>query len=403
MYKIKGDDSLKALNDIKILDLSEKLTVNLATMYLSSFGADVTKLEKPQKGDTARLWQPLKNNKSIYFNFLNGGKKSITLDITTPEGKEILKKIVPLYDVLCVSYKPGFMDSMGLGYEDLKKIKSDIIYASYTYFGESGPLKNKPGSSIVVQAKSVAMDMTGVINEYPVQAAPSIAEHYAAGYFAAGIVMAVADKKKRGIGQKLDISLQDSMFSCIEAAPAAYSTIGEVHTRKGNFDPSCAPYDTFETCDGYVAVGCATQPQWGKFCDALGFEDLKNDSRFVDNEGRRTEYLHVLRPLLAEKIIKLKKDYVEEKCCALGIPCSGVMNIQEITDMPNTHENGFTTKFISEKLGNLIYPTIPFELSKTPADSFKDAPKVGENTKEILEHAGLNIDTLKKLSDENII
>lgn len=394
---------MKALDDVKILDLSEKLTCSLATMYLKNFGAEVTKVENPKSGDGARAWQPVKEDKSIYFNYLNGGKRSITLDITTPQGKEIFKKMVSVYDVVCVSYEPGYMESIGLGYEDLKKINPCLIYASVTYFGEEGPMKNKAGSSLVSQARGVAMDMTGVIDEYPIQSAPSIAEHYSAGYLASGIVMALVDKAERGIGQKVDISLQDAIYSCIEAAPAAYSTVEEIHTRKGNFDPSCAPYDTFETSDGYVSVGCATQVQWERFCDALGFEDTKNDPRFLDNEGRRTDYLFVLRPILAEKIIKMSKLYVEEKCRSLGIPCGAVMDIAEITDMPNTKENNFITTVESKKLGKLVYPSLAFELSETPSEIFPDAPDLGEHTAEILKEFGFDSQQMDNYIKQGII
>lgn len=373
-----------ALQGVVILDLTQKLTGSLATMYMKNFGAEVIKVEAPE-GDKARKWEPMREDHSIYFNYLNGGKKSITLDYTTEEGKAILMKLIQKCDVFCIGEDVPNPERYGLDYESLKKEKTDLIYAAYSYFGQEGPMKTKAGSSLVAQARGVAMDMTGVINEEPVQSAPSIAEHYAAGFLASSIVMALVDKFQRGIGQKIDISLQDSIFSCIEAAPAAYSTVGEIHTRKGNFDPSCAPYDTFETSDGYVAVGCATQVQWERFCDVLGFEDLKNDSRFLDNEGRRTDYLFILRPLLQGKIIKMEKSYVENQCRTQGIPCCAVLNVKEITDMPNTIENHFIKEVESEKLGKLVYPSLPFTLSETPSEIFTEAPAFGEHTKEILE------------------
>ncbi|NCC17178.1 MAG: CoA transferase [Clostridia bacterium] len=373
-----------ALQGVVILDLTQKLTGSLATMYLKNFGAEVIKVEMPE-GDKARKWEPMREDQSIYFNYLNGGKKSITLDYTTEQGKEILLKLIQKCDVFCIGEDVPNPERYGLDYESLKKEKSDLIYAAYSYFGQEGPMKSKAGSSLVAQARGVAMDMTGIINEEPVQSGPSIAEHYAAGFFASSIVMALVDKHQRGIGQKIDISLQDSIFSCIEAAPAAYSTVGEIHTRKGNFDPSCAPYDTFETSDGFVSVGCATQIQWERFCDVLGFEDLKNDPRFLDNKGRRTDYLFILRPLLAEKMIKMEKSYVENQCRTQGIPCCSVLNIAEITDMPNTIENHFIKEVKSKKFGKLGYPTLPFTLSETPSEIFTDAPALGEHTKEILE------------------
>lgn len=394
---------MKALENVKILDLSEKLTVSLATMYLSGYGAEVTKVEQPGIGDRARVWAPVKEEKSIYFNYLNSGKKSLSLDIATKEGAEIFKKLVPFFDVICVDKEAGYMESLGLGYEDLKKIKEDIIYGSYSYYGETGPYKNKPASSLTAQAKGVAMDMTGMHEQYPVQSAPSIAEHYSAAYIATGIVMALIDKNIRGIGQKVDIALLDSIYSCIEAAPAAYSTVGEIHKRKGNFDPSCAPYDTFETEDGYVAIGVATQQQWLNFCDALDMQDLKEDPRFDDNEKRRADYMNHLRPILAERIIQYKKMDVEKKCRKQGIPCCAVLTIPEITDLPNTLENGYMTTAESEAFGTLKYPSIPFMLRDTPAVPFEDAPALGSDTEALLTAAGYGKAEMKAWKEKEII
>ena len=182
--------------------------------------------------------------------------------------------------------------------------------------------------------------------------------------------------------------LLDAIYSCIEAAPAAYSSVGEVHKRKGNFDPSCAPYDTFETSDGYVAIGVATQAQWEKFCEAMDLQALAADERFKDNEGRRTDYLDVLRPLLAKELIGYTKTDIENKCRKLGIPCCAVLTIPEITDLPFTLENGYMTEYDSEKFGKLKYPTIPFALSETPAEAFADAPELGADTADYLRKTG---------------
>ena len=245
--------------------------------------------------------------------------------------------------------------------------------------------------------------MTGVHNEYPVQSAPSIAEHYSAAYFATGIVMALIDRNIRGIGQKVDIALLDSIYSCIEAAPAAYSTVGEVHKRKGNFDPSCAPYDTFETSDGYVAVGVATQNQWEKFCDVLDLGDLKEDPRFIDNEGRRTDYMNILRPILAKRLSVYTKTEVENKCRTQGIPCCAVLTIPEITDLPNTLENGYMVSVNSEKYGTLRYPSIPFVLGDTKAKSFADAPALGKDTNACMEMLGITEKDIHTLQGKKVI
>lgn len=196
----------------------------------------MTKVERPDGGDKARSWELINKGDSLYFNYLNRGKKSIILDITTAEGTEILAKLLTFYNVICVGAEAGYMESLGLGYG-----KPDIIYASYSYYsyysyyGETGSYKNKPVSSLTAQAKGVAMDMTGVHNAYSVQSAPSIAEHDSAAYFATRIVMDLIDWNSRGISQKVDIALLDSIYSYIEAAPEVFSTVREVHKRKDNF------------------------------------------------------------------------------------------------------------------------------------------------------------------------
>lgn len=196
----------------------------------------MTKVERPDGGDKARSWELINKGDSLYFNYLNRGKKSIILDITTAEGTEILAKLLTFYNVICVGAEAGYMESLGLGYG-----KPDIIYASYSYYsyysyyGETGSYKNKPVSSLTAQAKGVAMDMTGVHNAYSVQSAPSIAEHDSAAYFATRIVMDLIDWNSRGISQKVDIALLDSSYSYIEAAPEVFSTVREVHKRKDNF------------------------------------------------------------------------------------------------------------------------------------------------------------------------
>lgn len=375
------------LKNIRILDLSEGLVCSLATLYLSRFGAEVTKVENPD-GDPVRRWGPWKGVESLYFQYLNGGKQSIVLNLETEAGREQFKRLLPRYDVLCVNDSEGRLEALGLGYEALKVVNPDLIYAVYSYFGSEGPMRNRPGSSLVVQALGVAMDMTGVVGGPPIQSAPSIAEHYAAGYLATGMLFALIHKAQQGGGQRIDISLQDSIFSCIEAAPAACSTVGEIHTRKGNFDPSCAPYDTFAVADGYVAVGVATQQQWEKFCDVLGFEDLKSDPRFLTNEDRRTDYLEVLRPVLEARMRGMGKLEVESKCREQGIPCGAVLTVAEITDMPNTAENGFLQTWEDPEAGTVRAPELPFALSEDSARPHEKAPALGEHTQAVLSAAG---------------
>jgi len=387
---------MKLLDGIKILDLSTGLAPALATKYLAAFGAEVIKVEKPGAGDMTRKWEPLKDGRSLYFNYLNGGKKSVALDIASGVGNAIILELVKKIDVFVESFQPGYMETIGLSYEILQDINPDLIYVQYSTFGDNGPDKNRPGSSLVAQAKSVAMDMTGVIGQEPIKSEPSVGEHYASGNLAAGIMLALINRERHGGGQKLDVSLVDSLFNCIEAAPAAYSTVGEIHTRKGNFDPSCAPYDTFKTKDGFIAIGIATDAQWFKFCDALELKHLKEDSRFQTNEGRVDDYLNKLRPLVEKETMVYTKSEIEEKCRVEGIPCSAVFDISEIMSHPNTKANHFMCELESKQFGQMCVPNLPFELSRSTAEISCDGPELGANTEEVLDGLGYTADAIKE-------
>lgn len=394
---------MKALENIKILDLSSGLASDLALMYLTAFGAEVTQVESPQSGSEERNWEPSRDGTSYYYNYLNSGKKSITLNLESEAGKEIFKKLLPKYDVVCVSSRPGWMEEQGLGYESLKAVKEDLIYASCTPYGLEGTHTEKAASSLTVQALGVAMDMTGVQDGYPVSSQPELMEHYAAGYLATGILLALIERNKSGIGQIVDISLQDSIFSCIETAPVAVSTINEIQTRKGNHDPSCAPYDSFQTKDGYVTIGVATQAQWEKFCDVMELGSLKEDPRYATNELRCRDYLTALRPELAEILKEWSKFEVEKRCRSRGVPCCAVLAVDEICDMPNTIENGFIIEKNSEVLGRVKFPALPFTLSRTPAEIFSDAVEPGEDTESCLREAGFSEDEIREAHEQTAI
>lgn len=199
----------------------------------------------------------------------------------------------------------------------------------------------------------------------------------------AAVMLALIDREKRGVGQLVDISLQDAMYSCIEAAPVAYSTIGEVQSRKGNDDPSCAPYDTFQTADGYLAVGCAAQDHWERFCDALGFDDLKNDPLCATNDDRVANYASYLRPALAERLLRWEKFDAEKRCRDAKIPCCAVLDVREIVDAENTRVCGFL-----QQQGDFCFPSMPVILAETPPTYSERVPVLGADNDAILSEGG---------------
>ncbi len=395
---------MRSFEGIKVLDLTENLSGNLTTMYLANFGAEVIKVEKPTSGDKSRNWQPQKEGKSLYFAYLNRGKKSITIDIHQQEGIDVLKKLITDVDVICESLGAEFMEKNGLGYEHVQSLNPKIIYASQSYFGHTGPYKKRPGSSCSTQALGVTMDMTGVYGGPPIKSGPSMGEHYTAGYLASGIMLALINKQLTGEGQKVDVSLLDSLFSTIEAASAAYSLLEEIQTRKGNFDPACAPYDTFETNDGFVAIGVANELQWQNLCKhVINMPELIEHPVYYENEGRCKDYLHNLRPILAEYLLTCSKYDIERLCREVGIPSGEVLDVPSIVDHPHIVDNGFLTEMNDKEVGKVKIPTLPIALSETPAILNESAPLLGENTDEVLSGFGFSKETISELKFKKIV
>lgn len=395
---------MKPLDGVRVIDFTENLAGSLTTMYLASFGAEVIKIENPEEGAKTRKYQPLKDDKSLYFAYLSKGMKSLGIDISKEESKDIIEKLIKKSDVICESNEPGYMEKFGLAYEDVKKLNPEIIYASQSYYGQTGPMKNIPGSSCTAQAYGVSMDMTGVDGGEPIKAGPPMGEHYSAGYMASGIVMALIRKKIDGYGQKIDVSLLDSLFSTIEAAAAAYSMNGEIQTRKGNFDPACAPYDTFQTNDGFVSVGVASEIQWKNFAThVVNMPELVTHPVYSTNTGRCQDYLNNLRPILAEYIMKCSKYDIERLCRDYGIPSAEVMDIDGMIEHPHISENDFLCEFDNKNTGKFIYPSLPISLSDTPAVMENDIPSLGENTEDILKEIGYDNADIESFKDIRLI
>jgi CoA:oxalate CoA-transferase len=395
---------MRPLDGIRVIDFTENLAGNLTTMYLASFGAEVIKIENPNKGLKTRKYEPLKDKQSLYFAYLSKGTKSLGIDISKEESKDIIENLIKNSDVICESNEPGYMEKFGLAYEDVKKINPEIIYSSQSYYGHTGPLKNTPGSSCTAQAYGVSMDMTGVHGGEPIKAGPPMGEHYSAGYAASGIVMALIRKKMDGYGQKLDVSLLDSLYSTIEAAAAAYSMNGEIQTRKGNFDPACAPYDTFQTNDGFVAVGVASEIQWQNFAKyVVNMPELVTHPIYSTNTGRCDDYLYNLRPILADHIINCSKYDIERLCRDYGIPSAEVMDIDGMIKHPHIAENNFLSEFNNENIASFVYPSLPIVLSETPALMENEIPFVGEDTEDILGSLGYDNDFIKTFRNEKAV
>lgn len=287
------------LADIKILDFTRVLAGPYSTMVLADLGADVLKIEMPGTGDDARAFGPFIGKESAYFMSINRNKRSMTLNLKLGDGKKIAQELVKRADVVVENFRPGTMEKLGLGYEDLKKLNPNIIYAACSGFGHSGPHMTKPAYDAIVQAMGGIMSLTGQEGGEPTRIGASIGDITAGIFTAVGIISALYCRKKTGIGQKVDVAMLDCQVAILENAIARYFVSGEIPKPIGNRHPSVTPFDTFDTTNGKIMVSIGNDRLWAQFCTLVGREELIKDERFVTN-GARTENHDQIRPIVRE-------------------------------------------------------------------------------------------------------
>ena len=317
-----------ALSGIRVLDCTRVLAGPYATMVLADLGADVVKVEEPTRGDEARDVGPFIGRPSAYFISLNRGKKSLTLNLKEPDGRQIFIELAAKADVVVENFRPGTMERLGLGYETLRERNPRLIYAACSGFGQTGPLAGRAAYDIVIQGMGGVMSITGTPGGEPVRVGVSIGDITAAFFTVIGILAALQARERTGEGQLVDVGMLDSQVAILENAIIRFTTTGEVPQPLGTRHPSIAPFEAFPAKDGHVifAVGTA---HWGAFCRALGRADLVNEERFATN-ALRAENVEELRALIAE--VSPEKTVAEWIAVMedSGVPCGPINTIEEI-------------------------------------------------------------------------
>src|SRR5207344_1089706 len=288
------------LSHIKVLDLSRVLAAPWAAQNLADLGAEVIKVERPLKGDDSRAYAPpyLKDEQgketreSAYFCAANRGKKSITINISKPEGQQLVRELAKQCDVLIENYKFGDLARYGLGYDDLKKINPRLIYCSVTGFGQTGPYRERPGYDFMIQGMGGMMSVTGEPDDAPgggpQRAGVPIADIITGMYASIAICAALAHRERSGKGQHLDLALLDSQIALLAYQNTNYFSTGKAPRRIGNLHPNIVPYQPFRTKDGSVILACGNDNLYRKFCEVAGCPSLASDARFASN-GKRVE------------------------------------------------------------------------------------------------------------------
>ncbi|MEA1972807.1 MAG: CaiB/BaiF CoA-transferase family protein [Candidatus Cloacimonadota bacterium] len=394
----------KPLEGVKVLDLSRILAGPYCTMLLGELGAEIVKVEIPEKGDDSRHFGPFKNGQSVYFISINRGKKSITVNLKSEEGIKIIKDMVKHFDILIENFRPGTMEKLGIGYEVLKDINPRLIYAASSGFGHSGPDSKKPAYDMLMQAMGGMMSITGWEDAPPTRVGMSIGDIGTSLFTAIGINSALYQREKTGFGQKIDIAMLDCQVALLENAVVRYQVDGKPPTPVGNRHPTITPFQAFKAKDDYFVLPIGNDNLWVKFCNAVGKEELIADSQFVSNKAR-TENIDILIPILDKMFITKNVQEWLNILQAKGIPCGPINSIDKVMDYEQIIARNMIVEVDDEKAGITKIAGNAIKMTSIPENSNRNsAPKLGEHTQEILaEYLDYDEEKIKQLKNDGAI
>ena len=390
----------KPLEDIVVLDLTRVLAGPYCSMILANLGAKIIKVERPETGDDARSFGPYKNGQSAYFVSLNRGKKSIAIDLKKPEGKQIIKELTKVSDVVLENFKPGTMRKLGLSYDVLNKINSRIVYAAVSGFGHTGPYSEKPAYDMIAQALGGIMSITGQPGGEPTRVGSSIGDIIAGMFGAIGIITALYERVFTCKGQMVDVAMLDGQVAVLENAIARYAISGEVPGPIGSRHPSITPFGGFKTKNSWVIIACGNQAIWEKFCKAVDREDLLEVEEFKTNE-KRTENYEKIKPILDEIILQKTTEEWLKILESNGVPSSAINTVDKLFNDPQVKARKMIIETEQPDMGKIHVAGNPIKLSTLTEEVVTDpAPKIGEHTVEILKtylnYTDVKINELRK-------
>jgi CoA:oxalate CoA-transferase len=369
---------------VTVIDLTRVLAGPFSTMILSDLGARVIKVETPGTGDDAREYGPFVNGKSAYFVSVNRGKESIALNLKDDADRVIFEKLLDTADIIVENYRPGTMEKLGYGWEDLHAKYPKLIYAACSGFGHTGPHSKRPAYDMVVQAMGGIMSITGQPGGEPTRVGMSIGDIGAGLYTTIGMVTALYDRERTGQGRKLDIGMLDCQIAFCENAIARFGATGEIPGPLGGRHPSITPFQVFKTLDGHMIIAAGNNVMFHRFCDIIGRPDLKDDPRYESNRSR-TEHQPELEAEV-EGILATRStaDWLSELDPA-GIPASGINNVEAVMAHPQVAPRKMVIEVDDPKVGKLKVAGNPVKLSGYEDPSERPtAPDVDQDRARIL-------------------
>ncbi|PKR53983.1 CaiB/BaiF CoA transferase family protein [Thalassospira marina] len=404
-----------ALGGIRVLDLSRVLAGPWASQTLADLGAEVIKIERPGNGDDTRGWGPPyardaagnDTSEAAYYLSANRGKKSLTVDMTTPEGQQVIRDLAAKSDVVIENFKVGGLAKYGLDYASLKAVNERLVYCSITGFGQDGPYAKRAGYDFMIQAMGGLMSLTGAPDHepggQPMKVGVAVADIFTGLYATIGILAALRHRDATGVGQYIDLALLDVQTAILANQAMNYLTTGNAPGRLGNAHPNIVPYEAFPTADGYIILAVGNDSQFASFCKVAGMEDASADPRFATNRARvanRTDLVPMVRQAMVQKTTD---DWIAilEKA---NVPCGPINTLDRVFENPQVKHRG-TVKYLDHPLAGRV-PTVanPLKLSQTPICDETAPPTLGQHSEAVLRDiGGLDDEQIERLRAAGVI
>lgn len=395
---------MRPLAGVRVVDLTRVLSGPYCTMQLGDLGAEVIKVERPGEGDDTRAFAPpFQGDQAAYFLSVNRNKKSITLDMKSERGKEILWRLIEISHVLVENFRPGAMDRLGLGYKAVRERRPSMVYCSISGFGDTGIQRDRPGYDVIVQGEAGVMDITGPRDGAPHKVGVAVADLVSGLNASQGILAALYECASSGIGQHVRISMYEAVAALLTFNASIYYATGDSPRRRGNEHPTIVPYETFEASDGWINLGVANDDLWRRFCEAAQRPELQSDARFA-RASDRVRNREILVPLVRAIIKERSRDQWLERLDAAGVPSGAIRTVGEVCDSELLRSRRMVAAMRHASAGIVKTIKSPMHLSRTPLESYVAPPRLGEHTQEVLTGLlGYSADDFDQLARDKVV
>lgn len=374
------------LEGVRVLDLSRVFAGPLCAQVLADFGAEVVKVEHPGRGDDTRDWgMRIGKTETTYYNSMNRNKRSITVDLQTPEGQKLIHDLLPQFDVVIQNFKTGGADKLGLGYTQLKAIRPDLIYCSVAGYNSAGPEAKRPGYDLVIQGEAGLMAINGEAGQDPLKFGVAVVDMMTGMYAAQAVLAALFRRERTGHGRHIEMSLYDCGLMVTGYYGLDAMLLGHDPKRYGNAHPSIVPYGMFEAADGPLIIAVGNNSQFDKFCREVVLRpDIVEDPRYATNVERAKNRLTLL-PMMTELIRTFPRDVLLQRLSAAGIPCGKVAGLHEALTSERTRQGGLLQELPHPVAGSTHVFAPPYRLDGERLPIRNAPPTLGEGTREVLQ------------------